>query len=129
MNKICVCVQCMFFLCRSAPPEIEENTWRKLLKVYKNNPRHIDPFTGFRQLIIATAPNWESQTLSKCTRQNTDSNRSKRLHFDFFGCGSARLQHHPQRCFKVGLLRLFLRMVVLDLSSRASSRNRLFSII
>ena len=39
----------VYFQYRSAPPEIEDKTWRKLMKVYKNNPRHIDPFTGFQQ--------------------------------------------------------------------------------
>merc|ERR1711962_1656645 len=42
LRKICG----MTSLGRSAPPEIEDKTWRKLLKVYNNNPRHIDPFTG-----------------------------------------------------------------------------------
>merc|ERR1719305_2253803 len=29
-----------------APPEINDDTWARLMRVYKNNPRHIDPFTG-----------------------------------------------------------------------------------
>merc|ERR1719341_73779 len=31
---------------RGAPPEINDDTWARLMRVYKNNPRHIDPFTG-----------------------------------------------------------------------------------
>jgi len=29
-----------------APPEISDDTWARLMRVYKGNPRHIDPFTG-----------------------------------------------------------------------------------
>merc|ERR1719239_1009383 len=31
---------------RGAPPEINDETWARLMEVYKGNPRHIDPFTG-----------------------------------------------------------------------------------
>merc|ERR1719234_1040961 len=31
---------------RRGPPEIKDETWAKLMQVYKGNPRHIDPFTG-----------------------------------------------------------------------------------
>ena len=31
---------------RRGPPEINDETWAKLMQVYKGNPRHIDPFTG-----------------------------------------------------------------------------------
>ena len=29
-----------------APPEINDDTWAKLMQVYRGNPRHIDAFTG-----------------------------------------------------------------------------------
>ena len=42
----CVFWKFMPFKYRGAPPEISDDTWTRLMQVYKGNPRHIDPFTG-----------------------------------------------------------------------------------
>ena len=49
----CLKISCLRLKCislhlkhREAPPEINKDTWARLLEAYKGNPRHIDPFTG-----------------------------------------------------------------------------------